>query len=262
MSADAEIRLRVATYNVHGCVGTDRRYAPERVAKVISLNADGIALQEVDDRTPRCEGLGQFARLCRLTGLHGVAGPTLRCRRGHYGNAILSRFPVEAVRRIDLSVPRREPRGALDVEVVLGDGERVRVLATHLGLRARERKRQVDRLMDHLRQPRHHGYPTVLMGDFNEWLSVEGPRLKHLSERFASRLAGPSFPSWFPVFSLDRIYALPAPDRAEAEVHRSRTARTASDHFPVMASLAWSRAAGAAGRHRASAPAGAPHGCA
>ncbi len=39
--------LRVATYNVHACVGTDRRHDPERVASVVSeLDADVVALQE------------------------------------------------------------------------------------------------------------------------------------------------------------------------------------------------------------------------
>ena len=39
--------LRVATYNVHACVGTDGRHDPDRVAAVIAeLDADIVALQE------------------------------------------------------------------------------------------------------------------------------------------------------------------------------------------------------------------------
>ena len=39
--------LRVATYNVHACVGTDRRHDPDRVASVVGeLDADVVALQE------------------------------------------------------------------------------------------------------------------------------------------------------------------------------------------------------------------------
>ena len=39
--------LRVATYNVHACVGTDGRHDPDRVAAVIAeVNADIVALQE------------------------------------------------------------------------------------------------------------------------------------------------------------------------------------------------------------------------
>ena len=43
----ARARLRVATYNVHACVGTDGRHDPDRVASVITeLDADIVALQE------------------------------------------------------------------------------------------------------------------------------------------------------------------------------------------------------------------------
>lgn len=235
------VQVRVATYNIHGCIGMDRRYAPARIASVISeIEPDIIALQEVDDRLPRCEGLTQFDYLRQATGMAAIAGPTLRDHRGQYGNAVLSRFPLGSKRRIDLSVPPYEPRGAIDVEVTLPAG-RVRVIATHLDLRTRERKIQIQRLTNDLNHPAHSGLPTSLMGDFNEWLSMEGPRLRHLTGHFASRLSGPSFPSVLPLLRLDRIFALPVPDRVETSVHVSRTARFASDHLPVAAVISWTK---------------------
>ena len=40
--------LTIATYNIHGAVGSDGRFAPARVARVLrEINADIIALQEV-----------------------------------------------------------------------------------------------------------------------------------------------------------------------------------------------------------------------
>ncbi len=54
-------------------------------------------------------------------------------RTRHYGNVLLVRSKVLDVRRIDLSVPGRDPRGALDVDLVL-DGACVRVVTTHFGL--------------------------------------------------------------------------------------------------------------------------------
>lgn len=234
------MQLTVATYNIHGCVGNDRRYAPARTAEVLlELKADVIALQEVDDRLPRSEGLEQFEYLLQASGYQGVAGPTLRDHRGHFGNAVLSRFPIESVRRVDLSVPRFEPRGALDVLLRTPDGG-LRVVATHLGLRARERKTQIKRLLEDLHRPQKGRTHSLLLGDFNEWLPLEGPRLRPIAAQFASRLAGPSFPSWRPLFNLDRIYAFPAPDRSETAVHRSETARSASDHLPVKAWISWS----------------------
>ena len=45
------MRLVVATYNVHGCVGCDGQYSRARILTVLrELQADLIALQEVDGR--------------------------------------------------------------------------------------------------------------------------------------------------------------------------------------------------------------------
>ena len=67
--------LRVATYNVHGCIGLDRRYDPERVAAVLrELNADIIGLQEVDNHRPLRRGLHQLELLRETTGMMAVPG--------------------------------------------------------------------------------------------------------------------------------------------------------------------------------------------
>ena len=79
--------------------------------------------------------------------LHAVAGPTLQRGSGHYGNALLTRRPVLDVRHVDLTVYRREPRGAIDADLDV-DGAVVRVIVTHLGLLPGERRTQVRRLLD------------------------------------------------------------------------------------------------------------------
>jgi endonuclease/exonuclease/phosphatase family metal-dependent hydrolase len=48
-----ETRLRVMTYNIHSCVDTFGRLAPEATAEAIRLlDPDLVALQEVDDGIP------------------------------------------------------------------------------------------------------------------------------------------------------------------------------------------------------------------
>src|SRR5260221_1238635 len=157
--AESGPSLVVATYNVHACVGTDRRYDPARIAAVLrELGADIISLQEVGAQRHGAQLPDQAAFLAEQTGLQIVAGPDRSYRRSRFGNAILTRFPVLAARYIDLSVPGCEPRGALDVDLAIDDGiagERmtgggtaagtegsqvVRVIATHLGLRGGDRR--------------------------------------------------------------------------------------------------------------------------
>ncbi len=164
--AESGPSLVVATYNVHDCVGTDRRYDPARIAAVLrELGADIISLQEVGGQRHGGQLPDQAAFLAAETGLEIVAGPNRLYRHSRFGNAILTRFPVLAVRYIDLSVPGCEPRGALDVDLAIGApgaggepaaGETVggngagpvlRVVATHLGLRGGERRTQTSRLL-------------------------------------------------------------------------------------------------------------------
>ncbi len=94
--------LRVTTWNIHGAVGTDRRYAPTRIVDVLhELDADVVALQEV----PLQQAHDTFlADLERATGYHAVSGPLLTRRGTDFGNAVLSRHAVDRVAHLDLTV--------------------------------------------------------------------------------------------------------------------------------------------------------------
>lgn len=225
------LRLRVATYNVHGGVGRDGRCDPHRIAQVLNeANADVVALQEVDlHRGPR----DMLALLARHTGLDPVAGATMLKKTGAFGNALLTRFRPIAVRRVDLSVPHREPRGALDV-VVACRGIRLRVLATHLGLRPAERRLQVRRVLTRLESEPTR--PVVLMGDLNEWF-LWGRPLRWLHRVFDKTPAPATYPARFPLFALDRLWVEPRHVLDKIEVHSSPLARRASDHLPLLAEL-------------------------
>ena len=219
--------IRIATYNVHSCIGVDRRRSPERIAKVISeTNADVVALQEISAHGD----IDQLLFIARETGMHAISGPT---RGISFGNALLTRFPPREVRRHDLSFPGSEPRGAIDVDLDL-DGVVVRVVATHFGLTSRERHHQIDALSKIVGRPEA---PLVLLGDFNEWF----PRSKLFVRMHADGMPRHprTFPSWCPVFALDRIWAFPSNLVGQLRAHKSLSARLASDHLPVVADVSF-----------------------
>ena len=227
-------RLRIASYNIHECVGSDGRRDPARIAAVLrEIDADIIGLQEVDARPGETSESMQVQYLASTLGHHAVAGPTLLRAGGEYGNAILTRRPVLDVRRVDLTVYRREPRGALDVDLDI-DGWTVRVLVTHLGLLPGERRKQVRRLLDRLGN--HRSDVVVLCGDINEWFAVGRP-LRWLHARLGRTATVPTFPSAFPVFALDRIWVHPHAALAALTAHASPAARRASDHLPLLADI-------------------------
>ncbi len=227
--------LHVASYNVHRCVGLDGLHHPERIARVIrELRVDILGLQEVALSTVSLDGAHQIENLARLSGLKAIAGPTVLKGHRRFGNALLTRFDVCSSRQIDLSLPGKWPRGALDVDL-LCHGKRVRVIVAHLGLGRVERKKQVMNLLDIIGE-KELLCPTILLGDMNEWI----PRARALSCLRASFNTSPSlptFPSRLPVLPLDRIFVWPEDAFVHSLVHRSSLARIASDHLPIKGSV-------------------------
>jgi len=223
--------LTVTTYNIHSAIGTDRRFDPERIARVLlDIGADVIALQEVP-----LGGSGNtdvLKVLQEATGFHAVEGPTEDTPQRRYGNAVLSRYPVQATRSIDLSFGSREARGALDADLDC-HGQPLRVVATHLGLRPSERRDQIRRLLQAFDTDR---MPVILMGDVNEWF-VWGRPLRWLVSHFEAAPAPRTFPARWPLFSLDRIWISPRRRLLQVQVHASPLARIASDHLPLVAHI-------------------------
>jgi endonuclease/exonuclease/phosphatase family metal-dependent hydrolase len=150
-------------------------------------------------------------------------------------NALLTYREVRSVRSYDLTFGSQEPRSALDVELLV-EGQAVRVIVTHLGLGARERRYQVEKLLTALNDiPARR--PVVLLGDINEWLPVGRP-LRWLHDALGKAPSGRSFPVWAPLLALDRIWSRQPRLVRTFEVHMSPTARVASDHYPVKANIA------------------------
>jgi endonuclease/exonuclease/phosphatase family metal-dependent hydrolase len=222
--------LVLASWNVHGWVGADARREPTRCFDVIeALGADVVALQEVEGR--------DWEPLAVAGGFRTIVQQT---KATPFGNALLSRQPEARATRVDLSVPGRERRGAIDA-VLPAVGRVWRVVATHLGLRGAERRAQALRLATHLGRT-DAGLPTALLGDLNDW-TPWARQLAPLARRVAPFSRVRTFPSRRPVLALDRV-AVRAPGatlRVEAVGHA--WARDASDHLPLRATVHLDRSA-------------------
>ena len=244
--------MRIVSWNVHGMIGTDRRHDPERIARVLEdLRPDLAGLQEVGAPALPAGDADPAALLGRLTGLRSAFGRTMAHRRGgpgsSYGNAVLARPPIQAIRSYDLSVAGREPRGCVRADVALG-GQVIHFFAAHLGLHWRERRLQAAQLLsaDILRDAAL-AHPLVLVGDFNSLSNrsavPRGLRRQLVDSALAARNEAPTFPSRFPLLRLDHCYVDAAFRVVEVEVHRSPRARRASDHLPVVVELELAAAA-------------------
>jgi endonuclease/exonuclease/phosphatase family metal-dependent hydrolase len=235
--------VRVLSWNVHAMKGADGRRDPERIAGVIAeLRPDVAGLQEVGMPCPPGAGGDPARALAALVGMHGAFGPTMSHHLGFaYGNAVLARSPILAVRNYDLSVRGREPRGCVRADVDVG-GARVHFFAAHLGLHWRERRRQAAQLLsaDILRDAAL-AHPLVRVGDFNSLSNRSAvPRWLRRQLVDCADEAGneaPTFPSWFPLLRLDRCFVDAAVRVVSVDVVRTRAARRASDHLPLVVEL-------------------------
>jgi endonuclease/exonuclease/phosphatase family metal-dependent hydrolase len=222
--------LRVLTYNIHHGEGTDDRFDYERLANVINdLSPDIVALQEVDRGTERASGVDQAALLGKLCKMHHAFGQAMPHQGGQYGEAILSRFPIEKVATHPLPYSlEREPRAALEVRVQIeGIGPLVFV-GTHLCHQGSDLRTQQTRRMSQL-SAKDEGPPIILAGDFNArpgsdpmnvlledgWTDVVAPR-----SRIDYVLVRASDP-----WKVKEVIIVDEP--------------VASDHDPVLAILEW-----------------------
>jgi endonuclease/exonuclease/phosphatase family metal-dependent hydrolase len=219
--------LRIASYNVHACRGTDGKKDAQRIVRVIEeLGCDTIGLQEVDYR---------LDYIAQKVGMQAIPGLTLARHDGPFGNALLTRRKVLDVRRLGFTYSRREPRNALDVDLEV-NGETVRVIVTHLGLWPAERRYQVKKILEMIRAT-PNSERVIVLGDINEWLPLGRP-LRWMNALFGRCPAERSFPSRWPVVALDRVWVRPRHALLALKAHRTPLAELASDHLPVKAIIA------------------------
>lgn len=226
--------IRIASYNVHKCVGTDGKRDPHRAVMVINaLSADIVALQEVDRRMgPRPAALPR--RMIEEESDFEVlefnrTGPG---SLGWHGQTVLARRGLHVSAVTPLTLPGLEPRGALSVEVSEKGLPPFRLIAAHLGLRRTDRRAQLHRIGEELAgaAPR----PAIAMGDFNEWSLRRGFEPLHA---FTVHAPGRSYPSRAPMGHLDRFVLGPGLQVARAGVLDTPLSRRASDHLPVWADI-------------------------
>jgi endonuclease/exonuclease/phosphatase family metal-dependent hydrolase len=237
---------RILTYNVHRCLGADRRVDVGRIADVIAAEEpDIVVLQEVDVGRARTGGVDQAHRLAQRLDMVSRFNAALKVEEELYGDAILTALPERLLKAAPLPgyhrIPRLEPRGALWVAIDVGGGREVQVINTHLGLVPREQQVQAAALVgdDWLGGPLRRD-PLILLGDLNATSATVVYRTvaaklidaRSIALRRKGRQAG--FPSSLPVLRIDHVFVSPGIRVREMRVVSTPLARQASDHLPLV----------------------------
>jgi endonuclease/exonuclease/phosphatase family metal-dependent hydrolase len=234
---------RILTYNVHRCVGVDRRLDVGRVAAVIAaLEPDIVALQELDVGRARTGGVDQAHEIAQRLDMACHFNAALRVEEEQYGDAILTSYPERLVKAGPLpGLPRvrgLEPRGALWVEMTI-DGRVVQVINTHLGLVPREQQLQAAALAGPAWLGRRDKrQPMILLGDFNATRASAAYRTLNAGLTEARRLSTgrptSTFPSRLPVLRIDHLFVSAEVRVRALDAPYTAATRIASDHLPLV----------------------------
>jgi endonuclease/exonuclease/phosphatase family metal-dependent hydrolase len=235
---------RIVTYNVHRCVGTDRKLDVARVAGVLAaLEPDIVALQELDVGRARTGGVDQAWEIARHLDMACHFHAALKVEEELYGDAILTCFDERLVKVGPLPgydrIKALEPRGALWVEVEI-DGKAVQIINTHLGLVPKEQQIQARFLAgpEWLGDPGCRG-PVILLGDFNATGSSVVYRtlcggLAPARRQARRKQPTSTFPSPLPVLKIDHLFVSPQIRVTDVFAPFEPMTRAASDHLPLV----------------------------
>lgn len=239
--------LRVMCYNIHICQGMDKKFDPQRIADVIKReDVDVVALQEVDNKARRSGQVDQLAELARLTGMHGLFGKARDFDGGEYGQAILSRQPIEKLDVHKLTAPGEQLVPTDERIALVSQIKQSRPLpdlifvGTHLhhvsdDFRVSEANVLNGLLADAMakREP-----AVLLLGDFNA--KPDSKVITTMREKWDDPTAdiGHTFPADKPDRKIDYVL-LPKGHGWKVVSAKVVDEPMASDHRPVVVELQW-----------------------
>jgi endonuclease/exonuclease/phosphatase family metal-dependent hydrolase len=233
------------TYNVHRCVGVDRKLDLERVASVIAAaRCDIVCLQELDVGRRRTKGVDQAHRLAELLDMRSHFNAALHVEEERYGDAILTALPEKLVRAGALPHYRKmrglETRGAVWVTVE-ALGAKIQIINTHLGLIPAEQQQQAAALIGDWMAADAWTSPAILVGDFNASPYSKTYRMLNAALKDAQTLTPftpvCTFPSKFPFMRIDHVFLAGPWKVRKVETPFAGAARLASDHLPLVVEL-------------------------
>ena len=160
-AAQGSADMKLMSYNVMHCEGSDKQVNIPRTAEVIRRESPRfVGLQELDCKAAkRSGGVDQPAELGRLTGMHATFAQALPFQGGGYGVAVLSREKPISVFRAPL--PGKEPRVLL-----LCEFEDCWFGTTHLSLQETNRLASVEIIRKAVAE-RASSKPVYITGDWN-----------------------------------------------------------------------------------------------
>lgn len=235
------MKIKVVTYNIHkGFTAGGIKYVLKTIKEALKkTSADIVLLQEVVGQHKQRPTESQFEFLADEIWSHYSYAKNAIFSQYHYGNAILSRFPIVQEKHTNMSTNRFEQRGLLHCAIEIPKiNQKIHLYNVHLDLLKRGRRIQFDRIVSQIKADVLEDDKFIMAGDFNDWTG-------ELNQMFINKLGlheahtkifktpAKSFPSFFPILTLDRVYSKNL-DIVNCKPLIGDPWRKLSDHVPLI----------------------------
>lgn len=222
--------IKVMTYNIHRGVNRDNELNLDGIVEAVrNSGAEIIALQEVERYSVRTKFQDQIGYIADKLSMQYVFGKSVNILNGQFGNAILSKYPIEEyeVRELPSKGEKRTLlRARLDVY-----GNKISFYNTHLGLKQSERDKQIEEIL----KIAGDGNNFILAGDFNEKVDKLGAITQKYGDcaSFENNDSKATFVNEGLSERIDYIFTSKGFEVKSYNVPIS----DASDHYPVVTTL-------------------------
>jgi endonuclease/exonuclease/phosphatase family metal-dependent hydrolase len=241
------MKLKILTYNIHkGFDWNNKTYQLENIKNLIlKSGADIVCLQEVVGKSINNKKLGtienQFEYLADKIWSNYSYGRNSVYDKGHHGNLILSKYPIDFIENINISTNSFEKRGLLVCKINHPHKDFL-VGCLHLNLLHSGRKIQYLLIEDYIKRLLDGQTSSlILAGDFNDWnkkASLHFENTLGMIEVYKNQHGkyAKTFPAIYPTLSLDRIYVKNFTIKLAFTLNDYST-QLLSDHLPLFAEI-------------------------
>lgn len=227
--------FKIMSYNVRNGRGLDEKTDYARISAVINAEKPEVAaIQELDQKTRRSNGVDVLEEFAKLTNMIPLYGPAINYQGGKYGIGILSKEKPLSVKYYPL--PGREEERCL----LVAEFEKFVFCCSHWSLTEEDRDATVGIVTAKMKEQKK---PVFICGDFNAELNEKS--IKELKKNWTTLNSdAPTFPANKPAVHIDYICGADPNGKISADDWKKAIKKTyvvdekvASDHRPIVVVL-------------------------
>lgn len=235
------ITLKIMSYNAKLAKVEDYQTMVDYIKQ---YNPDVLILRQIDSETTRANKLDRPKEIGLATGMNYFFAKAFDYQGGGYGNAILSKFPIEETLGLQLSgvaiTPAAEVRSLAMVTVKIDAFNKIVIAGTELDAAATDEQHRLKQVEEILIKTKDIVYPVIFGGNFNFNTIPYGQVYNSIASQFTFGCYGTGCPLNTPKANPTGIYdfiTYKAADKRITVVNYGTVSQSTSGFLPIVAEL-------------------------